>query len=52
MTKDHGLLEKYNVIWDKVSANIKKEFDNETVYNKKFLKTKRKSYGDEITNFS
>ena len=29
--KDENLLEKYNTIWDKVSADIKKEFDNEPV---------------------
>ena len=27
-------------IWDKVSADIKKEFDNDPVYNKEVLKTK------------
>ena len=26
---------KYNTIWDKVSADIKKEFDSEPVYNNK-----------------
>ena len=36
------LLEKYNTIWDKVSADIKKEFDSEPVYNKNYLKTKIK----------
>ena len=34
----NDLLKKYNTIWDKVSTVIKKEFDNETVYNEKFLK--------------
>ena len=29
------LLEKYNTIWDKVSADIKKEFDSKSVYYKK-----------------
>ena len=48
---DDDLLEKYNTIWDKVSADIKKEFDREPVYNKKFLKTKRKSHGDEVKFF-
>ena len=33
------------------SADIKKVFDNEPIYNKKFLKTKTKSYGDEATDF-
>ena len=43
--------EKYNTIWDKVSGDNKKEFDSEPVYNKEFLKTKIKSYGDEVTDF-
>ena len=45
------LLEKYNTIWDKVSTDIKKEIDSESVCNKKFLKTKIKSHGDEVTDF-
>ena len=44
-------LEKYNIIWDKVSADIKKEFDSEPVYNKEYLKTKIKYHGDEVTDF-
>ena len=43
--------EKYNTIWDKVSANIKKEFDREPVCKKKCLKTKIKSHGDKVTDF-
>ena len=43
------LLERYNTIWDTVSADIKKEFDSEPVYNKEDLKTKIKSHGDEVT---
>ena len=43
------LLEKYNTIWDKVSADIKN--DTGPVYNKMFWKTKIKSYGDEVTDF-
>ena len=34
-----------NTIWDKVSADIKKEFDSKPVYNKICLQTKRKSHG-------
>ena len=45
------LLEKYNTIWDKVSADIKKELDSEPVYNKNYLKTKIQSHGDEVTDF-
>ena len=36
---------------DKVSADIKKEFDIEPMYNKTYLKTKVKSHGNEVTDF-
>ena len=49
MIEDDDLLEKYNTIWDKVSADLKKEFDSEPVYSKELLKTKIKSHGDEVT---
>ena len=45
------LLEKYHTIWDKVTANIKKEFDRELVYSKTYLKSKTKSHSDEVTDF-
>ena len=45
------LLGKYNTAWDKVSADIKKDFESEPVYNKIFLKTKRKSHSNEVTDF-
>ena len=35
-------LEKYNSIWDKASADIKKEFDSNPLYNN-FLKNKKKN---------
>ena len=44
-------LEKCSNIWDKVSADIKKEFDGKPVYNKKIWKTRIKSHGDESTDF-
>ena len=44
-------MEKYNSVWDNVSADIKKEFDSKPVYNKNYLKTKIKSHGDEVTDF-
>ena len=47
LNRDDDLLEKYNTIWDNVSADIKKEFDSEPVYNKNYLK----SHGEEVTNF-
>ena len=49
LTEDDDL-EKYNTIWDKVSADVKKEFDSEPICNKEFLKTKIKSHGNEVTD--
>ena len=40
------LLQKHNTIWDKVSSDIKKEFDSEPAYNKNYFKTKIKSHDD------
>ena len=51
LIENDDLLEKYNTIWDKVSADIKKAFDSESFYNKNFLKTKIKCNGDEVTDF-
>ena len=51
LIEDDDFLEKYNTIWGKVNADIKKEFDSEPVYNKTFLKTKIKTHGDEVTDF-
>ena len=50
--KNDELLVKYNEIWDKVSNTLKKAFDNESVYNEKYIRTKIKSYEGKIgTNF-
>ena len=51
LIEHNSLLGKYNTIWDKVSGDIKKEFDSKPVYNKNILKTKTKSHGDEVTDF-
>ena len=51
LIEDEDLLEKHNNTWDKVSANIKREFNREPVYYNIFLKTKVKSYEDEATDF-
>ena len=51
LIEDDDLVEKYNTIWDKVSADIKNEFDSDPVNNKEFLKTKIKYHGDEVTDF-
>ena len=40
LIEDDDLLEKYKTVWDKVSADMEKEFDREVVYDKKFLKIK------------
>ena len=37
LIEDDDMLEKYNTIWDKVSADITKTVDSERVYNKGFL---------------
>ena len=50
LIEDDDLLKSYN-IWKKFSIGIKKESDSEPIYNRKFLKTKIKSYGDEATDF-
>ena len=49
LTEDDNLLEKYNTIWDKVSADSEKEFDSEPVHTKKFLKSKILPYDNEAT---
>ena len=51
LTEDDDLLEMYNTIWDKVSADFKKEFDSEPVYNKELMKNKMKLHDDEVTDF-
>ena len=38
LIENDSLLEKYNTICDKFSADIKKEFDRKPVYNKKKIK--------------
>ena len=45
LIENNDLLDKYNTIWDKVSADIKKQFASWPVYNKKFLVTKVKYHG-------
>ena len=40
LIEDDDLLEKYNTIWDKVSADMRKEFESAGFYNKNYLKTK------------
>ena len=49
--QDNTLLEKSNINWNKVTADIKKKIDSKPFYNKEFLKTKIKSHSDEVTDF-
>ena len=51
LINNDDLLENYKTIWDKVSADIKKELDIEPVYKKTFLKPIIKSRGDEVSYF-
>ena len=47
LIKNDKLL-KNNETWDKVSKFIKKRFDTELVYNKKYIKTKIKSCKEKV----
>ena len=52
LIKDYELLKKCNEIWEKVRCSIEKEFDSESVYNEKYLRTNIKLYKGNInTNF-
>ena len=42
LIQNDDILEKYNTIWDKVSADIKKEFGSKPVYNKKSFEDQNK----------
>ena len=42
LIENDDLLEKYNTVWDKVSSDIKKEFDSESVYNKFLFENQNK----------
>ena len=42
LIKNDDVLEKYNTTWDKVSADVEKEFDSEPIYNKFFFENQSK----------
>ena len=48
LIKDEELFEKYSKTWEKVKNSLKKDFDSEPVYNKKYLKAKIKCYKGKI----
>ena len=43
------IVKKY--VWNDITNSIKQELDSEAIFNKRFLKTKIKSYSDEATDF-
>ena len=49
LLEDKDSLKKYNTFWDKVSADIQKEFDSKPVYSK-MSEYQNKSYCDVATN--
>ena len=49
MIKDDNLWNKCYTIYDKITTDVKIELNSKPVYNKFFLKTKTKFYGDEAT---
>ena len=51
LIEDDDLLEKYNNIWDKVRADIKKNLIVNLFTIKNFGKPKIKFHGDEVTDF-
>ena len=42
LIKNDDVLEKYNTTWDKVSADVEKEFDSEPIYNFFFFENQNK----------
>ena len=52
LIKDDEILEKFKQIWDLIKNELKIEFHSESVYDKKYLKTKVREYDGEIkTNY-
>ena len=49
---DKELLKEYTKVWGKIKDLVDKKFDAEPVYGDKYIKTKIKSYNNDIrTNF-
>ena len=52
LVADKEILKEYTKVWEKITDLIGKEFDAEPVYEDKYIKTKIKSYNNDIrTNF-
>ena len=51
-TTNNEFLERYTVIWEKISDLVNKKFDSDPIYNNKYINTKIRSYNNDIiTNF-
>ena len=51
-TNNNEFLERYAAIWEKISDLVNKKFDNDPIYNNKYINTKIRSYNNDIkTNF-
>ena len=44
LTENDDLLEKYDTIWDKVSADVTKKIDREPLFKKQNIISRRRSY--------
>ena len=54
MVKDKQLFKNYNKIWEKIESLMRKKFDSKLFYgndDNKYIKTKIKTFKDNITNF-
>ena len=52
LANDKEFLNKYTKLWGKTKDLIGKKFDSEPIYNDNYIKTKIKSYNNDIrTNF-
>ena len=47
-TDNNEFLERYTVIWEKISNLVNKKFDSDTFYNNKHINTKIRSYNNDI----
>ena len=51
-TNNNEFLERYTVIWEKISHLVNKKIDSDPIYNNKCINTKIRSYNNDIkTNF-
>ena len=46
--EDEKLLKAYNKVWNRISDIMQKRFNSKPVYNEKYSKSERKTYGEKI----